>query len=122
MLNRSEQKLDGLANGIVHTSWPIVAILVGLSIASVYYARLAAYQGILSVLRGSFLPVYGSALVVGLLVLLLPRLIRWLRNRPSTPAPAGVGAGMQPTAPLPRPTRSAPDGGSGLPPSGGTNA
>jgi hypothetical protein len=131
VLNPSGKKLAGLAHGIIHTSWPIVAILVGLSIAAAYYAGLAAYRGVLGVVRGAFLPVYGGALVVGLLVLALTTwLPRLLQQRQQAPAPAqvplGVGA-IQPTAPIrprppmpPPPAPTEPGAPVEPPPSGGT--
>jgi hypothetical protein len=102
LLNRSEKRLNGLAHSVVHSSWPIVVVLVGLWIASLFYAAtFAPYTGVLGVVSRAFLPVYGAALVVGLLTLLLIRLVPVLRQRAQgqagqskAPVPAGIPAGM----------------------------
>lgn len=112
VLNPSEKKLAGLAEGVVHSSWPIVAILVGLWVASQYYkATFAPYAGVLGVIRGAFLPVYGTALVVGLLgiglITVLPAILKRRQSAaPVTPvAPIGAAVGAM-----------TPDGGGALPP------
>lgn len=109
LLNRSAQKLAGLARSVVHSSWPIVGVLVGLLIASaVFKATLAPYVGVLGVVSRAFLPVYGAALVVGLvgvgLTSLWPALQRRQQGKGPSAAPmpgaaAGVGVKIPPMAP-----------------------
>lgn len=125
LLNPSEKKLAGLAEGVIHTSWPIVAILVGLWIASAFYAGLAQYEGVLGVVRRAFLPVYGGALAVGILAVALmawlPHLLQ--RQKAAALAPAGVAAGSpaMPAGPLGPAGPMAPMGSDAPaePPSGG---
>lgn len=103
LLKRSQdgKKLSGIAHSIIHTTWPIVAILIGLLIAAHFVSGIAPYSDILGVVSRSFVPVYGGALVVGLLALFLPR---FLANRASQAATepamaaARVGAGRSDSA------------------------
>lgn len=101
VLNPNEKKLAGLAEGVVHSAWPIVAVLVGLWVASGFYAAtFAPYKDVMAVVRGAFLPVYGTALVVGLVGVALITWLPALRKRQQAkPAPAvagmpGMPAGM----------------------------
>jgi hypothetical protein len=93
-LNPNEKKLSGLAHRIIHTSWPIVVILLALSIVAAYYASLAPYRRVLGVVRGSFLPVYGGALLVGLVTLALTSWLPRLRQRRQTQAGATAAVGV----------------------------
>jgi hypothetical protein len=99
VLNPSEQKLAGLAKGVVHSAWPIVAVLLGLWVAAYFYkAMFAPYVGVLGLVSRAFLPVYGTALVIGLASLLVmavvPALQRRAQSKPPTGAPVGIGAGV----------------------------
>ena len=100
VLNRSQQKLSGLAKGVIHGAWPIVAIVLGAWVLShIATATLAPYAGILEDIRGAFLPVYGSALLVGLASL---GLLTWMsQGRPAAGGDAGAVAGQ---AAIPAPT------------------
>ncbi|HEV8192541.1 MAG TPA: hypothetical protein VGP82_13825 [Ktedonobacterales bacterium] len=77
MLNRSESKLEGLAHGLTHGAWPVVAVLGLLWILSsfVWKAQFAPYIGLLGLIAHVFLPVYGTAFVVGLLCLAAAKLV-----------------------------------------------
>jgi hypothetical protein len=90
LLNRSEQRLAGLAQSVVHSSWPIVGVLVGLLIASATFEKdlFAPYVGVLGVVSRAFLPVYGAALVVGLVVVGLTRLLPAILRRQQGTGPA----------------------------------
>jgi hypothetical protein len=94
IFNRSPQKLSGLAHGIIHSTWPVVGLLVVLWIASVipqYKATFSPYAGVLGVVERSFLPIYGSALVLGFATLYVPRLLAMRRATPAgEPALASV--------------------------------
>lgn len=82
VLNPSEKKLAGLAHGVVHSAWPIIAILLALWVFSIINeAAFAPYADALAVIRGAFLPVYGTALVVGLAGLGLTTLLPALQKR-----------------------------------------
>jgi hypothetical protein len=94
-LNPSGKKLAGLAQGVVHSAWPIVAVLVGLWILSrIYPATFAPYTGALAVIRGAFLPVYGTALVVGLVGVALTTWLPALRKPQPQQLPANMPAGV----------------------------
>lgn len=96
LIKRSQdgQKLSGIAHSIIHTTWPIVAILVGLLVATHFVSAIAPYADILGVVSRSFVPIYGGALIVGLLALFLPK---FLANRASTattePVPVAAHTG-----------------------------
>jgi hypothetical protein len=95
LLNRTDQKLSGLAKGIIHGAWPIVAILLGAWVlAHVATKTLAPYAGMLDDIRGAFLPVYGAALAVGLVSL---GLLVWVPRLQSA-KPSGQSAGTPTTA------------------------
>lgn len=86
VLNPSEKKLAGLAEGVIHSTWPIIAVLVALWVFSIINkAAFAPYADALAVIRGAFLPVYGVALAVGLvgfgLITLLPALQKRQRGQ-----------------------------------------
>jgi hypothetical protein len=113
LLNRSGSMLSGLAQSVVHSTWPIVAILVGVSIlVAAKSETFGTYAGVLGIIRGAFLPVYGAALAVGLLSLLALKVLPGLLQRKPATAPVGVpagGMGAAPSAP------SAPPPGAGTP-------
>jgi hypothetical protein len=95
VLNRSGQRLSTLVNGVVHSTWPVVLVLVGLLVlSSIYKATLGPYVGILGVVSRAFLPVYGTALVLGLLALAATRFLPALRGQPAQRQPVPVGAPM----------------------------
>jgi hypothetical protein len=95
-LNLSDQKLSGLAKTLVHSTWPVVGILLGATLlVHLNATTFGTYAGVLGVIRGAFLPVYGLALVVGLLALVLLKLVPALQQRgqpAAAPVPAAVGA------------------------------
>lgn len=100
ILNSSEKKLAGLAHAIIHTTWPVITVLVALWVLSLMYrTRFAPYADALAVIRGAFLPVYGIALVVGLAGLGLTSWLPALRNsQRADHSPATIGA-LPPTVP-----------------------
>jgi hypothetical protein len=103
VLNLSDQKLSGLAKTLVHSTWPIVAILLGATLlVHLNATTLGTYAGILGVIRGAFLPVYGIALVVGLIGLGLTVWLPALQKRQQGDATtlAGVPAGVGVHAPV----------------------
>ena len=106
LLNRTDQKLSGLAKGLIHGAWPIVAILLGAWVlAHVATKTFAPYAGMLDDIRGAFLPVYGAALAVGLVSL---GLLVWIPRLQSA-KPSGQSAGTPTTAAqLPSATGAAP--------------
>lgn len=96
VLNPSEQKLAGLAQGVVHSTWPIVGVLLALWVLSlIYKSTFAPYAGVLGVLDRAFLLVYGIAFAVGIASLvamkLLPALLRRKTTTPPAPSLAPVG-------------------------------
>lgn len=98
VLNPSEKKLAGLAEGVTHSTWPIVGMLLGLWVLSgIYPAKFAPYSGVMGVIRGAFLPVYGTALAVGLVGVALITWLPALRKRQAAPA-AAPAASMAPAA------------------------
>jgi hypothetical protein len=104
VLNPSEQKLAGLAQGVVHGAWPVVAILLLLWILSIIFAaRFTPYVGILGVVSGAFLPIYGTAFVLGLIGIVVTKILQG-RGQSAGTAPSKVTAGepvggMAPTEP-----------------------
>lgn len=86
VFNRSETKLEGLAHGLTHGSWPVVALIgIAWALSSfVWKAQAAPYLGLLGLVAHVFLPVYGTAFVVGLLGLaaakLLPGILKGRRQ------------------------------------------
>ncbi len=102
VLNRSDQKLSGLAKGIIHGAWPVVAVLLGAwVVAHVATSTFAPYAGILDDIRGAFLPVYGAALAIGLVSLGLLVWVPKLQSaKPSgqTAEPPGTSAQLSPVA------------------------
>lgn len=91
-LNRSEQKLSGLAQSVVHSTWPIVLVLGGLWIASlIYRTTFAPYAGVLALIRGAFLPVYGAAFAAGLVALVAFKLLPAWQQRGQSKEPAKEG-------------------------------
>lgn len=99
-LNLSERKLTGLAHSVIHSTWPVVVLLLGATLAVHLDARqFAAFDGLLAIVRGAFLPVYGAALVIGLgslaFLTLLPRL---RRRQVALAGSTGTGVPRLPTA------------------------
>jgi hypothetical protein len=93
VLNPSEQKLAGLAQGVVHGTWPVVAILVLLWILSLFFAAgFSPYVGILGVVSGAFLPIYGTAFVLGLIGVVVTKILQ-RRGQGAGNAPSKVTAG-----------------------------
>jgi hypothetical protein len=83
---------------VVHSAWPIVGVLVALLIASaVYKTTFAPYVGVLGVVSRAFLPVYGAAFVVGLVVLGLTSLVPALQRGRQGKGPA-AGPQLPPEA------------------------
>jgi hypothetical protein len=77
LLNPSEKKLAGLAQGVVHGSWPVVSVLLFLWLLSlIFAARFAAYVGILGQVSGAFLPIYGAAFVLGLVGIVVTKILQ----------------------------------------------
>lgn len=73
---REGRKIIGLAKTVTHSAWPIVLLLVGVWVASLVYATaFAPYKDSLGVVERTFLPVYGGALLLGLIGLYVPRLL-----------------------------------------------
>ncbi|HKS71506.1 MAG TPA: hypothetical protein VJQ45_13865 [Ktedonobacterales bacterium] len=76
VLNRSERKFEGLLQGIVHGTWPVVGLLLLLWVGALFFhARFAPYTGLLGDISAAFLPVYGVAFALGLGGLLATRLL-----------------------------------------------
>jgi hypothetical protein len=94
LFNRGGNQLSGLAKTVVHSAWPIVLVLVGVWAASltIYKATLAPYGSALGVVDRAFLPVYGGALVVGALGLVVPKLFGARQQSQQQQAPAGDAA------------------------------
>lgn len=117
LLHPGERRLAGLLRGVVHGSWPVVLVLVGLWVLSrVYTATFAPYTGLLGTISGAFLPIYGGAFAVGLVGLIVTKALAAGGQRDQrTPAMVAAGAWWPrlPAAPSPaRQTR----GGGNLPP------
>lgn len=107
VLNRSERKFEGLLQGIVHGTWPVVGVLLALWVGSlVFHDRFAPYTGLLGDISAAFLPVYGVAFALGLGTLLATRLLgSRQKSAGGTPAVAAVTARR---APAPAPGADAP--------------
>lgn len=110
ILNPTEKKLAGISHAIIHSTWPIVAILLGLSVAGLFAkTTLGPYEGVIGVIRGAFLPIYGTALLIGLVSLVLVEWLPALRARRAAAAPIaapvptpgahGGGSPFMPTTP-----------------------
>lgn len=98
-LNFSERKFSGLAHTVIHSTWPVVALLLGATLAIHLDARqLAAFDGLLTLLRGAFLPVYGTALALALVSLALLTLVPRLRHQQAVQVPGSNGASVPPSA------------------------
>ncbi|HEX6796384.1 MAG TPA: hypothetical protein VF116_01580 [Ktedonobacterales bacterium] len=87
LFNRSERKFEGLLQGIVHGTWPVVGLLLLLWLGALFFhARFAPYTGLLGDISAAFLPVYGVAFVLGLGGLLATRLLE-ARQKSAVGAP-----------------------------------
>jgi hypothetical protein len=97
VFNRSEQKIAGLASSVIHSTWPVVAVLVGLLIAANFFFKqqVGPYSGVLSVVGRAFLPTYGIALAIGLAIYFFTAILPRLQSRDAQPAAAGA-PGLQP--------------------------
>ncbi len=94
VLNRGGNKLSGLAQTVVHSAWPIVLLLIGLTVAARVSATVAPYAGALGVVDRAFLPVYGGALLLGGAALIISKLLAGRQQaQPQQPVMAGVPAG-----------------------------
>lgn len=107
LLKRSQDgsKLSGIAHSVIHTTWPIVAILLGLLIIAPHIGAIAntvaPFEDMLGVISRSFLPVYGGALLVGLVALFLPKVLANRASKATTEpemAAAHVGAARSASA------------------------
>ncbi|HEX9069226.1 MAG TPA: hypothetical protein VF807_10690 [Ktedonobacterales bacterium] len=96
LLNRNEQKLAGLAQSVMHSTWPIVGVLLALWVAATFVlkATLAPYVGILGLISRAFLPVYGTALVIGVLGVFFFKWLPALRQRQQASASATPSVGL----------------------------
>jgi hypothetical protein len=92
LLNRNEKKIAGLASSVIHATWPVVAVLVGLLIAANFFFKqqIGPYSGVLSVVGRAFLPTYGIALAIGLAVYFGAAILPRLQARGAQPAVAGA--------------------------------
>jgi hypothetical protein len=103
LLNRNEKKIAGLASSVIHATWPVVAVLVGLLIAANFFFKqqVGPYSGVLSVVGRAFLPTYGIALAIGLAVYFFTAILPRLQARGAQPAVAGASgvSAMQAAAP-----------------------
>lgn len=98
LLNLSDARLVGLAPTVIHATWPVVAILLAASLlVTVDSASFGSYASLLESIRGAFLPVYGLALLAGIVawVPLRMALRRTRRARVQAPARAELLARMQ---------------------------
>jgi hypothetical protein len=102
VFNRSEKKIAGLAGSVIHSTWPVVAVLVGLLIAANFFFKqqIGPYNGILGVVGRAFLPTYGIALAVGLAVYFFTALLPRLQSRGAQPAVAPPPAAYSADPPL----------------------
>jgi hypothetical protein len=92
LLNRNEKKIAGLASSVIHATWPVVVVLVGLLIAANFFFKqqIGPYSGVLSVVGRAFLPTYGIALAIGLAVYFFTAILPRLQARGAQPAVAGA--------------------------------
>jgi hypothetical protein len=92
LFNRSEKKIAGLAGSVIHATWPVVAVLVGLSIAAnvFFKQQVGPYSGVLGVVGRAFLPTYGIALALGLAVYFFTAILPRLQGHGAQPAVAGA--------------------------------
>jgi len=92
LLNRNERKISGLASSVIHATWPVVAVLLGLLIAANFFFKqqVGPYSGVLSVVGRAFLPTYGIALAIGLAVYFFTAILPRLQARGAQPAVAGA--------------------------------
>jgi len=92
LLNRSEKKIAGLASSVIHATWPVVAVLVGLWIGATFFFKqqIGPYSGVLSVVGRAFLPTYGAALAIGLAIYFFMAILPRLQARGAQPAAAGA--------------------------------
>jgi type II secretory pathway pseudopilin PulG len=105
VFNRSETKLEGLAHGLTHGAWPVVALIgVAWVLSSfVWKEQAAPYVGLLGLVAHVFLPVYGGAFVLGLLGIaaakLLPGFLKGRREGASSRErePVAVAASRRPS-------------------------
>lgn len=106
VLNRSERKFEGLLQGIIHGTWPVVGLLLLLWLGALFFhARFAPYTGLLGDISAAFLPVYGVAFALGLGGLIATRVLEARQKTTGgTPALATVPAGRAATLGADAPT------------------
>jgi hypothetical protein len=77
---------------VIHATWPVVAVLVGLLIAANFFFKqqVGPYSGVLSVVGRAFLPTYGIALAIGLAIYFFVAILPRLQARSAQPAVAGA--------------------------------
>ena len=90
VFNRSESKIEGLAHGLIHGAWPVVALIgVAWVLSSfVWKEQAAQYLGLLGLIAHVFLPVYGGAFVVGLVCLAAAKLLPGILKGRKAEAPS----------------------------------
>ncbi len=109
VLNRSERKLEGLLQGIVHGTWPVVGVLLALWLATlVFHDRFAPYTGVLGDIGAAFLPVYGAAFALGLGALLATRLLGSRQKASGGPPAPAIAAAVPAAGRMPLPSTNAP--------------
>jgi hypothetical protein len=98
IFNPKGNKLKGLLHSVVHGSWPVVAVLVGLWVLSrVKPVEFGPYVGALGLVSQAFLPVYGGALALGVVGIVVSKLLFSRQGAAASvrePALAGVPAGQ----------------------------
>jgi hypothetical protein len=120
VLNRSERKFEGLLQGIIHGTWPVVGILLALWVgALLFHDRFAPYTGLLGDISAAFLPVYGVAFALGLGGLIATRVLE--RRQKSSGGGASAPAAVTPTGRAPAFAADAPTI-PGAPPAAGESA
>jgi hypothetical protein len=91
LFNHSEKRISGLAGSVIHATWPVVVVLTGLWIAASFFFKqqIGPYSGVLAVVGRAFLPTYGIALALGLVVYFFTAILPRLQSRGAQPAIAG---------------------------------
>jgi hypothetical protein len=103
VFNRSESKLEGLAHGLTHGAWPVVALFALLWVlsATALKTQAAPYVGLLGLVSRVFLPVYGGAFFLGLVGIFGAKLLPGMLKRAGSAAggerePVPVAAARKP--------------------------
>jgi len=106
LVTRNEQKLANLAKGVLHSTWPVVGVLVLLWVLSfVYSTTFSPYLGVLGLVTFAFLPIYGVALVVAVVGLVLMKVFedrqpRGKERQPALATTISTLAGRSAPAPM----------------------